>query len=108
MALPLKRFYILPLIISITTIIFGLLAQLILPPEIPLYYGLPETPEQIAPSMFIVLPSLISIFITIINAAISTKIHDNFLKKTLVFASISVSILATITTYKIIFLVGSI
>lgn len=108
MAIPLKRLLVSSLVISVITIVLGLLAQLILPPQIPLYYGLPQTSEQITPSIFIILPSLLSIIITIINTSFSTKIHDIFLKKTLAFASISVSVLATITTYKIIFLVGSI
>jgi len=108
MALPLKRLLVLFLVVSVITIILGLLAQLILPPQIPLYYGLPQTSEQITPSIFIILPSLLSIIITAINTAVSLKVNDIFLKKTLAFASIAVLLLATITTYKIIFLVGSI
>ncbi len=105
--LPLKKLFVASFFISIATIILGMVAQFILPPEVPLYYGLPQTRDQIAPSLFIVLPSLVSITITVLNAVFSIKTHDNYLKKALAFTSIAVSILATITTYKIVFLVGS-
>lgn len=105
--LPLKGLFLWSFIISFSTIALGLIAQLILPPEIPLYYGLPQTTDQIAPSLLIILPSGISIIVTLLNAICSTKTQDNYLKKALAFTSIAVSILAIITTYKIIFLVGS-
>lgn len=105
--LPLKKMFVASFFISVATILLGLIAQIILPPEIPLFYGLPQTSEQLSPAIFIILPSLASILITIINAIISIKIDGNYLKRTLAFASIAVSILAVITTYKIIFLVGS-
>lgn len=106
--LPLKKMFVFSFLISLVTILLGLLGQIILPPEIPLYYGLPKTVDQLSPAIFIILPSFISIFITILNILGSIKINDNFIKKTLAFTSISISILATITTLKIIFLVGSI
>lgn len=106
--LPLKKLFVVSFLISLSTIVLGLAAQFILPPEIPLYYGLPQTYEQVASSFLIILPSLISIVITIFNAIVSIKTHDNYLKRALAFTSISVAILAIITTYKIIFLVSSI
>lgn len=104
--LPLKKLFVSSFFISVFAIIFGLLSQFILPPEIPLYYGLPQTTEQLAPSIFIILPSLISIAITVLNAVFSIKSHDNYLKRALAFASISIAILSIITTTKIVFLVG--
>lgn len=106
--LPLKNLFIYSVVISTITLISGLLAQIILPPEIPLFYGLPQTTVQLSSSFMIILPSLISIFITLINAFMSIKVDDNYLKKVLAFTTISVSILGTITTFKIISLVGSI
>lgn len=106
--LPLKSLYTISTVINIVFIIFGLISQLILPPEIPLYYGLPKNSEQLASSIFIVLPSIISLIITLINAVISINIDGVYLKKALAFASISVCLLSVIATYKIIFLVGSI
>lgn len=105
--LPLNKLLLASFIISAITAVLGLLAQIVLPLQIPLYYGLPQTTAQITPSILIVLPSVVSIFTTIINTILSIKIHDNYLKRTLAFASITVAILAVVTTYKIIFLVGS-
>lgn len=108
MAITLKKFFILSLLVSTISIIIGLLAQLVLPPQIPLFYGLPQTAEQLAPAILIILPSVVSLLITTINMFFLTRVHDIYLKKSLAFVSIAVSILAIITTLKIIFLVGSI
>ncbi len=105
--LPLKKLFVSSFVISAITILLGLAAQIVLPTEIPLFYGLPQTSEQLAPSLLIILPSVISIVITVINALFSIKVDNNYLKRALAFASIAASVLAIITTYKIIFLVGS-
>lgn len=106
--LPLKPLFITSIIVNFLFILLGLIGQLVLPPEIPLFYGLPKNSEQLAPSLFIVIPSLISLLIAVINAVISINIDGIYLKKALAFASISVCLLSVIATYKIIFLVGSI
>jgi hypothetical protein len=105
--LPLSKLYISSFVISISSIAFGLVFQFLLPPEIPLYYGLPQTEGQIAPSITIILPSMVSIFIIFINTLIAIKVSSNYLKKILSFTSLAVSVLAIITTFKICFLVGS-
>lgn len=105
--LPLKKIFVWSFFISIITILIGLIAKFIIPPEIPLYYGLPQTSEQLAPAILIITPSLFSLLITIINAVLSMYIESDYLKKTLVLSSIFISILAVIATFKIIFLVGS-
>jgi len=105
--LPLKKLFISSAIISASTIIVGVLAQIILPPEIPLNYGLPQTSDQLSKAIYIVIPSLVSLFLTAFNIFVSIKLADSYLKKTLAFTSLSVSILSFITTYKIIFLVST-
>ncbi len=105
--LPLTNLYIISIAISLITIVVGLISQIILPPEIPLFYGLPQTEGQLSHSIFIIIPSAISFSITIINSVLATKIHDTFIKKTFAFTSIAIAILAAITTYKILFLVSS-
>lgn len=97
------------------TIVFGLvisglslLALLVLPPEIPLYYGAGEPRNQIAPAWKIVFPSLIALLGSAINFLLALAVNNDFLKKTLVVASISISILAALTTLKIFLLVASI
>ena len=106
--LPLKNLFVTSLIINLVLVVLSLGAKFILPPEIPLFYGLPKNEDQLAPAIYLFLPSLISIFITIANMVIATAINSNYLKRTLAFASISITILSIIATYKIVFLVGSI
>lgn len=106
--LPLKGTFVASIITSAVTILLSFIAQIILPPQIPLYYGLPQTVGQLAPSYLIILPSLLAIVMTIINIILSINSHSSHIKKTLAFASILISVLATITTFKIIFLVGAI
>lgn len=104
--LPLKKLNIFAFIISIITVIVGLISQIILPPEIPLFYGLPQNSAQISPSILIILPSSIAILMTSVNILISMYISDNYLKKALVFTSLLIAILSAITTYKILLLVS--
>ncbi|MDO8341295.1 MAG: hypothetical protein Q7T59_04950 [Candidatus Woesebacteria bacterium] len=106
--LPLKKLFVYSFVINLITILLGLLAKLILPPEIPLFYGLPQTSEQLAKSIFIILPATIALLLTLVNAILSINIGGTYLKKTLAFTSIAISLLALIGTFKIIFLVGSI
>ncbi len=94
------------LILGFLGIIVGLLFQFVLPPEIPLFYGLPQTEDQLAPKIMIVIPSLIAIFVVIINSVLTTRIDNIFLIKSLWVASISVSLLSVVTIIKIVFLVG--
>lgn len=106
--LPLKNLFIFSLISSLIFLIISLVSNLILPPQIPIFYGLPKTTEQLGKSIYIILPSLVSILITIINAVLAINIESQHQKRILAFSSLLVSILAIVTTYKIIALVGSI
>jgi hypothetical protein len=78
-----------------------------LPPQIPLFYGLPETEERLAPSWMLLVPSLVSFLILLINASLSLFIEEEFSKKILVASSFTAALFSTITTLKIISLVGS-
>ncbi len=78
-----------------------------LPPEVPLFYGLPRTEEQLAPSLSLIIPSLASIAIIVVNLLISQFLKDDYLRKVLVLVGVTGVFFATITTLKIIFLVGS-
>lgn len=106
--LPLKGSFIFSVVTSTVTIIFGLLSNIILPPVIPLFYGLPQTNAQLANGFAIVIPATISIVFTLLNAVISINSNSMYVKKVLAVSTILICILATITTFKIIFLVGSI
>lgn len=105
--LPLKNLFSYSLIIDSVVLALSLLSRLTLPPQIPLFYGFPQTEAQLAPSILIILPSLVAIILTILNALIALNLESVYLKKVLAFTSLSFTILAFIATYKIVFLVGS-
>ena len=92
--------------IFLTVVIFFL--QESLPPVVPLLYGLPSGKEQLVPRLFIGLPLVVSSLVAIINLSLSRLTKDIFLKKIFVGLTVATTILATITTIKIFFLVGSI
>jgi len=105
---PFKRLIIAAVLINIVVVVLVFLAQNILPPEIPLFYGLPRGNEQLSTSIALVIPSLVSLAIIIVNVSISVVVEDEFLKKVLVLSGVFGVFFSTITTLKIIFLVGSI
>lgn len=105
--LPLKKHYLFSLIFNSIIIAIGLLANFILPPQIPLFYGLPSSEQQLTPSLYIILPSIIAFVITLLNAYLSLSVDNIYLRKILAYSTIAVSFLAAITTLKIIFLVGN-
>jgi len=78
-----------------------------LPPEVPLYYGLPEGEAQLVPSINLIFPSVLALILISLNILITSLIKDDFLKKTLSTASLVATFFSIITTIKIIFLVGS-
>ena len=57
--LPFKNYAIASLFVNLLIILSAILAQRFLPPEVPLFYGLAEGEEQLAPRLFLLLPSLL-------------------------------------------------
>jgi len=106
--LPLKNLIIFSLATNLLFLLIAGLSTFILPPEIPLFYGLPKTSEQLVKSFLITIPSLITFILTIINSVIAINIEGQYLKKALAFVTILLTVLNIVTTYKIIALVGSI
>lgn len=104
---PFRQYVIYAIVANIITIFFALIVHKWLPPEVPLFYGMPQGDEQLASSWLLVLPGLISLLILFTNLAIVGLIKNDFSKKTLVLGAIGATFFSTITTFKIIFLVGS-
>ena len=104
--LPLKKFYVFSFFLSLSIIAISFLAKLILPPEIPLFYGFPQSQQRLSQSIYLFIPSLFSLLTTAVNAYISIFIDNNYLKRVLAFSSVVISFLSATTTIKIIFLVG--
>lgn len=84
-----------------------ILGQKLLPPEVPLFYGLAEGEAQLAPRILLVIPSSASIVILLVNSFISSLITDEFIKKVIILGAIATALFAVITSVKIAFLVGS-
>lgn len=93
--------------INLVTIAVVILVGGKLPPELPLFFGLPDGELQIARRTLLVVPPLLVTAITIINILWAGRVGDNFLKKSLIFSSLLASIFSSVAVFKIIFLVGS-
>ena len=106
-SIPFRRYVILALGVNLATILLGTLAQSFLPPEIPLFYGLATGATQLAPSLAILLPAATSTVIIGINLGLVKNINEDFTQKALVLTAVSTAVFSTITTLKIILLVGS-
>jgi len=94
-------------IINILAIISILFLQRYLPPEIPLFYGLPDTVEQLATTRSLIVPPSISTTIIIINTAICVFVKSEFLKKILMISGFATFIFSIIAIIRIVILVGS-
>lgn len=105
-SVPYFRIIVALLLINLIFILFVLFYKHILPPEIPLFYGLPESNEQLAPSSWLIIPGMLSMIITIINTSFSFLAREGFLKSAFSIASIVVGIFSILATLEIIFLVG--
>jgi len=106
--LPLKAYFNASWIINLTIIIFSLLIQKRLPPQIPIFYGLPQGEAQLSPPIGILIPSVSSLIFVLLSLSLINIIKDEFIKKILVVAGLTTAIFASITVVKIIFLVGQI
>lgn len=105
--IPLKNYLLASYGIALLTFGIFLLSFRHLPPEVPLFYGLPKGEEQLASSGKLFIPALLALITTIFNTFLILLLEDNFLKKSLVLASFGVNLLSLITTLRIITLVSS-
>lgn len=106
-SLPFRQYFFAGIILNLALILGVLATQKFLPPVVPLFYGLAEGEEQLAPKIFLALPAAVSLLVLVINGLISLEIQDEFLKKALILAAIGSSFFAAITIIKIALLVGS-
>jgi hypothetical protein len=94
--------------LNIVFIIILILVSKMLPPQVPLYYGLPRGEQQLVSPTTIVLPIVLSSLFIVINSTIAYFTESLFLKRVLVFGSYFASLLSIITITNIIFLIVSI
>lgn len=104
---PFRNYIYIALGLNLVILLIIIIFQRFLPPYVPLFYGLAEGEEQLAPSLALAIPSIVSILIITTNVFISSLAKDVFLKRTLVLAAVVATIFSLVTTVRIIFLVGS-
>lgn len=106
-AIPLMRLWWLSIFLNLLALATALFGQKFLPPQIPLFYGLAEGEQQLASSLSLIFPAILSITILTLNTLLIHVLSDNFLKMALVLTSLAISIFALTTIIKILSLVGS-
>lgn len=102
----LKNYALAGISLSLLSAILILAFKRNLPPQVPLFYGLPVGESQLVSSWGFLISPTAAFVITIVNIFISSLVSDNFYKRVLIISSFFISILVIITTLKIIFLVG--
>lgn len=105
--IPFKKLVLAVVILDLSTIILILVLLGKIPPQVPLFYGLPVSEDQLVKAPFLILPSLIALLLVFLNSLLTFFLKDDFLKKVLIMAAFGTSLFAVITTFKIIFLVGN-
>ena len=106
-SLPFSNWVYASFVINLVVIAFVLTVRRWLPPQVPLFYGMAEGEGQLSRSIFLPIPSIAAIVVSIVNIFISLAVKDTFIKKILIVAGLAATFLATITVVKIVFLVGS-
>ena len=106
-SLPLIKIVWVSFLIGFITLLTVILSQKYLPPQVPLFYGLPEGENQLSSSWGLAIPGAVSLIITGLNLLICLFLENRFLQKSLILSSLTVSIFSFVTTIKILFLVGS-
>jgi len=96
------------LVINLVMITLAILSIFMLPPEIPLLYGLPEGNDQLVKSWAIVIPNLTSLIIVFVNSILAMRTKDEYLKKVVILTGFTATFFAIITVLKIFFLIGRI
>ncbi len=104
---PLLKIIYLSIAINLLVMIAIVLLNNRLPPEVPIFYGLPEGPSQLGPKNHLAIPSILAMLFIVINLLMVFFIKNDFLKKTLIITGFILSVFSFTTTLKIMFLVGN-
>ena len=101
-----KNFFFVAIIINILAVIAIIILKDFLPPRLPLFYGRPVGETQLVGTLGLLVAPAASFLITMLNLVVSFSIKDDFLKRIIAVATLTISILTAITILKIILLVG--
>ena len=93
-----------PILIALLISLFIAFSTKFLPPKLPLFYSLPWGEQQLAQNQQLLIIPAIMALIALCNLLISWQLHpqQTFFKKILLFSSILVSLILTITFLKIV------
>lgn len=106
-SVPFKKLIYLIFLINLITAFTAFAIQKNLPPEIPLYFGLPQGTSQLSLSIGLIIPAAVSLTIAIVNVTLAVFVSDDYLKKALIFGGLGLTFFSTIAVFKIAQLVGS-
>lgn len=96
----------LPLLLALIITLFIVIFARFLPPKLPLFYSLPWGDDQLVSiQQLLILPATIAL-ITLFNLTVSWQLHQtqSLFKKILQFCSVLVSLILTITFFRIVFI----
>jgi hypothetical protein len=105
---PFRKIFNIIIAINILAIIGIIFLQNKLPPEVPLFYGLPEGENQLVKTIFLTIPPIVTLFFSLVNLLISSFFKDKFVKEVLIYSLIFLSFFSLVTIIKIALLVGNI
>lgn len=93
-----------PLILSLSLTIFILLGLKSLPSKLPLFYSLPWGDDQLVTHQELLFIPVSIIVVTLLNIVVSWQLHpsQSFFKKMLLFSPLLVSLLLTVSLFKIV------
>lgn len=104
--LPYKNWSLAVLVINLLVLLVVVTSQNALPPTVPLFYGRPYGAEQLARASHLIIPNSIALTVSLSSLTIAKMLQDEFLKQVLFGTMVVCTALATITTFKIIFLIA--
>lgn len=102
-----KKTILLIFIVNIITIIVVCLQLPKLPPVVPLYYGNPAGEEQLGPVRGLFIPPGFTLVVWVTAVLITKAYKNSFIETLLVLSLCVLTVLSTVTVFKIMFLVGS-
>lgn len=93
-----------PLLLSLIFSLFVIISSKFLPPKLPLLYSLPWGEKQLVNNQQLLIVPAIMTLVTLFNLIISWQLHPQqiFFKKILLFSSLVVTLILTITFFKIV------
>ena len=93
------------LFLNLATFLVAFYAQKYLPPVVPLFYSRPWGKDQLASPLFLVLLPLLAVLALVINTLCANLVSEKLLQRSLLAASLVVSLLSSIAVFKVILLI---